>query len=171
MTKFCPGCGKDRHVEEFWRHKTKKDGRQSTCIECNGTNRRANKGEPADNGVMKHNCFGLAKTPGYTKVKVRCWNADEGCKGDRDFTIEEGDSIPRFVCDTCKEVGYTRGGGMLTYNDKGNVISLLLRREARMENVVILTPRSKGFAAVARTVTHISQIKGGSIKMPFKDWK
>lgn len=170
MIKFCPGCGKDRPVEEFWSHSGKKDGLQSRCIECNGTMRRVDRGLPADNETMRTSCWGLEKTEGYIKVKVKCWSAREGCPGERDFIIAAGDKTPRYVCSSCNESGYERGGRKAGTNTLGRGHTTV-PKNYRTEGVILLTPRSKGFAAIVKTITPISQIKGGSQKMPFKAWK
>jgi hypothetical protein len=71
--------------------------------------RRVDRGLPADNETMRTSCWGLEKTEGYIKVKVKCWSAREGCPGERDFIIAEGDKTPRYVCSSCNESGYERG--------------------------------------------------------------
>ncbi len=33
-TKYCPTCEKEKSIYEFWKHKTRKGGRQSVCKKC-----------------------------------------------------------------------------------------------------------------------------------------
>jgi hypothetical protein len=41
MIKFCPGCEKEKDIEEFHKHRGRKDGRQAYCKHCD--NSRSNK--------------------------------------------------------------------------------------------------------------------------------
>lgn len=34
MTKVCKGCGVEKSIEDFYRHKGMRDGRLNYCIEC-----------------------------------------------------------------------------------------------------------------------------------------
>lgn len=33
-TKRCPGCGETKDLNEFWKHRTRADGRQPYCKQC-----------------------------------------------------------------------------------------------------------------------------------------
>jgi hypothetical protein len=149
--KCCSDCGKFKPRAEFWKHRGKKDGLQSNCKACNGAKRRVV--SPKERKGRNPNA-GMIAAEGFVRVKVKCWNVAEGCKNERDFYLEEEtDFIPRYVCDTCQDVGYDRKGSIWTsVRVQGSVSPGPLSSPA-----VVYRPGDVGFDEMAATVTPLPE--------------
>lgn len=71
-TKYCPSCEKDRPVSDFWKHKNRIDGLQSTCKECHYYKYNVNKDKIKARAATKrceNSLKGKIRVKAYRKSK------------------------------------------------------------------------------------------------------
>lgn len=71
--KECRGCNEEKSLDEFWRMKASKDGRQPRCIKCQSERNAARKGQPTPESAREYKRDWHQRNKNQVVEKVAEW--------------------------------------------------------------------------------------------------